>query len=47
MVEEDTTHLGTEADMSAHVLDINGKKTPLKGLIDTGTVLSVIPIGTW
>ena len=47
MLEEDTRHIGTEADVSAHVLDINGKKTQLRGLLDTGAVLSVIPIETW
>ena len=33
--------------MSAHLLDISGKKTQLRGLLDTGAVLSVIPIETW
>ena len=47
MLEEDTMHIGTEADVSAHVLDISGKKTQLRGLLDTGAVLSVIPIETW
>ena len=40
-------HIGTEADVSAHVLDISGKKTHLRGLLDTGAVFSVIPIETW
>ena len=47
MLEEDAMHLGTEADVSAHVLDISGKKTQLRMLSDTGAVLSVIPIETW
>ena len=47
MLEEDTMHLGTERDVSALVIDINGIKEPLKGLLDTGAVLSVIPIETW
>ena len=47
MLEEDAKHLDTEAGVSAHVLDINGKKTPLKVLLDMGTVLSVIPIEIW
>ena len=47
MLEEDSMHIGTEADISAHVLDINGKKAQLRGLLDTGAVLSVIPIETW
>ena len=47
MLEEDTMHIGTEADVSAHVLNISGKKTQLRGLLDTGAVLSVIPIQTW
>ena len=47
MLEEDEMHIGMEADLSAHVLDISGKKTRLRGLLDTGAVLSVIPIETW
>ena len=47
MLEEDAMHIGTEADVSAHVLDISGMKTQLRGLLDTGAVLSVIPIKTW
>ena len=47
MLEEDTRHIGMEAEVSAHVLDISGKKTQLRGLLDTGAVLSVIPIETW
>ena len=47
MLEEDAMHIGTEADVSAHVLDIHGKRTQLRVLLDTGAVLSVIPIETW
>ena len=47
MLEEDAMHIGTEADVSAHVLDISGKKTQLRRFLDTGAVLSVIPIETW
>ena len=47
MLEEDAMHIGTEADVTGHVLDISGKKTQLRGLLDTGAVLSVIPIKTW
>ena len=47
MPEEDAMHLGTAADVSAHVLDIDGKKTQMRGLMDTGAFLSVIPIETW
>ena len=47
MLEEDTMHIGTEADVSAHVLDISGKKTQLRGLLDTRALLSVIPVETW
>ena len=39
MLEEAALHLGTEADVSAHVLDISGKKAQLRGLLDTGAVL--------
>ena len=47
MLEEDAMHIGTVADVTEHVLDISGKKTQLRGLLDTGAVLSVIPIETW
>ena len=47
MFEEDAMHIGMEADVSAHVLDISGKKTQLRGLLDTGAVLNVIPIKIW
>ena len=46
-LEEDAMHLGTGAGVSAHVLDISGKMTHLRRLLDTGAVLSVIPIETW
>ena len=47
MLEEDAMHLETEADVSAHVLDIRGKKTQPRELLDTGAVLSVILTKTW
>ena len=47
MLEEDAMHIGTETDVSGHVLDITGKKTQQRGLLDIGAVLSVIPIKTW
>ena len=47
MLEEDAMHIGTEADVTGHVLDISGKKTQLRGLLDTGAVLIVITIETW
>ena len=47
MLEEDAMHIGTEADVTGHVLDISGKKIQLRGLLDTGAVLSVIPIEIW
>ena len=46
LLEKDAMHLGTEADVSAHVLDINGKRTPMKRLMDTGAVLSVRTVET-
>ena len=47
MLEEDAMHIGTEADVSGHLLDISGRKTQLRGSLDTGAGLSVIPIETW
>ena len=36
MLVEDARHLGTETDVSAHVLDIIGTKEQIRGLLDTG-----------
>ena len=47
ILEEDAMHLGTEANVSARAMDINGRKTKLRRLLDTEAVLSVIPIETW
>ena len=47
MLEDYAKHLETEADVSAQVQDISGKKTQLRGLLDTGAALSVIPIEAW
>ena len=47
ILEEDAMHIVMEANVSAHVLDISGKKTQLRGLLDTGAVLSVMPNETW
>ena len=47
MLEEDAMHMGREADVSAHVLDISGKMTQLRGLLDTRAVFTVILIETW
>ena len=33
--------------MTAHLLDTNGKKTGVTGLLDTGAVVSIMPIKTW
>ena len=47
MLDEYAMYIGTEVDVSAHVLDISGKRTQLRGLLYTGAVLSVIPIENW
>ena len=46
MMEQDAVHIGYEADVTAHVLDTNGKKIRVTGLLDTGAVVSVMPIKT-
>ena len=40
-------HIGYEADMTAHLLDTNGKKIGVTGLLDTGAVVSMMPIKNW
>ena len=47
MMEQDAVHIGYEADKTAHLLDTNGKKIGVTGLLDTGAVVSVMPIKTW
>ena len=40
-MEQDAVHIGYEADVTAHLLDINGRKIGVTGLLDTGAVVSV------
>ena len=47
MLEQDAVHIGCEADLAAHVLDVQGRQLSVKGLLDTGAVVSVMPVKTW
>ena len=47
MMEQDAVHIGYEAVVTAHLLDTNGKKIGVTGLLDTGAVVSLTPIKTW
>ena len=47
MMEQDAVHIGYEADVTAHLLDTNGKISRVTGLLDTGAVVSLMPIKTW
>ena len=47
MLEQDAVHIGCEADLAAHVLDVQGTQLSVKGLLDTGAVVSVMPVKTW
>ena len=47
MLEQDAVHIGCEADLVAHVLDVQGRQLSVKGLLDTGAVVSVMPVKTW
>ena len=44
MMEQNAVHIGYEADVTAHLLDTYGKKIGVTGLLDTGAVVSVMPI---
>ena len=46
MMEQDAVHIGYVADVTAHLLDTNGKKIGVTGPLDTGAVVSVMPIKT-
>ena len=47
MMKQDAVHIGYEADVTTHLLDTNGTKIGVTGLLDTGAVVSVMPIKTW
>ena len=47
MLEQDAVHTGREADLTAHVLDVQDRQLSVKGLLDTGAVVSVMPVKTW
>ena len=47
MLKQDAVHIGCEADLAAHVLDVQGRQLSVKGLLDTGAVVSVMPVSTW
>ena len=47
MHEQDAVHIGCEADLATHVLDAQGRQLSVKGLLDTGAVVSVMPVSTW
>ena len=47
MMDQDAVHIGYEADVTAHLLDTNGRKIGVTGLLDTGARVSVMPIKTW
>ena len=42
MMEEDEFHIGYGADVTAHLLDTNGKKIGVTGFLDTGALVSVM-----
>ena len=46
MLEPDAVHICCEADLAAHVVDVQGRKLFVKGLLETGAVVSVIPVST-
>ena len=47
ILEQYAVHIGCEADLAAHELDVQGRQLSIKGLLDTGAVVSVMPVSTW
>ena len=47
MLEQDAVLIVCEADLAAHVLDVQDRQLSVKGLLDTGAVVSVMPVKTW
>ena len=46
-LEQDAVHICCEADLAAHVLVVQDRQLSLKGLLDTGAVVGVMPVSTW
>ena len=47
ILEQAAVHIASEADLQAHVSDVLGRQLSVKGLLDTRTVVSVMPISTF
>ena len=47
MFEQDAVIIGCEADLAGHLLDEQDRQLSLKGLLDTGAVVSAMPVSTW
>ena len=47
MLEQDAVPIGCEADLAAHLLDVQGRQRSVKGLLDTGAMVSVMFISSW
>ena len=47
MLEQDAVHRGCEADLAARVLNVQGRQTSVKGLLDAGSGVSVMHVTTW
>ena len=46
-MEQHGVHFGYEADVTAHLLDNDGKEIGVTGLLDTREVVSFMPTTTW
>ena len=47
MLEQDAVHIGCQAHLAAHILDVRGRQLSVKGLLDTGSAVSNMSISTW
>ena len=47
ILEPDAVGIGCEADLAADVVDVQGSQLSVKGLLETGAVVSVMPVSTW
>ena len=46
MMEQDAVPIGYEAVVTAHLLDTNVKKIGVTRILDTGAMISVMPVKT-
>ena len=46
MLQQNAVYIGCEGYLTAHALDVQSRQLSVKGLLDTGIVVSAMPVST-